>query len=237
MGVYGTVPLAYSLNCIEQVQVPGSFTSSHSYQGHSLSSISARPAFVSCPQVHMSFPSSMPPCWDTIQSCNPCSLGLRGQVQPIVALKKQLVSQGFRCQVRMRGLERRRDFSVRASIAQSSIKEPDAEEILIESSKEDNSYEDQLPHGLCPYLMPTHVAIIMDGNSRWAEQRGLPAIEGHRAGRRALAEIVELSCKWGIKILTVFAFSTDNWLRPKTEVRYLMDLFQLVLKDELETFN
>ncbi|XP_057822612.1 dehydrodolichyl diphosphate synthase 2 isoform X2 [Cryptomeria japonica] len=162
---------------------------------------------------------------------------LRCQIHPMAALKKETVWQVFHHCLHISGIERRRILSVCASIAESSIKGLGTEEIPVESGKEDNAYEDPLPYGLYPYLMPKHVAIIMDGNSRWAEQRGLPSTEGHRAGRIALTEAVKLSCKWGIEILTVFAFSTDNWLRPKTEVRYLMDLFQFVLEDELETLK
>jgi ditrans,polycis-polyprenyl diphosphate synthase len=73
----------------------------------------------------------------------------------------------------------------------------------------------ELPIELDPTLMPRHVAIIMDGNSRWAEKRGWPASVGHEAGVRSLREVVKLSQQWGIQVLTVFAFSTENWLRPK----------------------
>ncbi|CAN5974540.1 unnamed protein product [Sphagnum jensenii] len=81
--------------------------------------------------------------------------------------------------------------------------------------------------------MPRHVAIIMDGNSRWAERQGWPASVGHEAGVRALKEVVKLSQKWGIEVLTVFAFSTENWLRPKTEVGFLMELFERVFQEQL----
>jgi ditrans,polycis-polyprenyl diphosphate synthase len=73
----------------------------------------------------------------------------------------------------------------------------------------------ELPIELDPTLIPRHVAIIMDGNSRWAEKRGWPASVGHEAGVRSLREVVKLSQQWGIQVLTVFAFSTENWLRPK----------------------
>lgn len=76
-----------------------------------------------------------------------------------------------------------------------------------------------LPEGLQRELMPNHVAVIMDGNRRWARMRGLPVGLGHEAGVRALREIVELCCKWGIRVLTAFAFSCDNWFRP--QVSYL----------------
>ncbi|CAN1329013.1 Dehydrodolichyl diphosphate synthase 2 [Linum perenne] len=64
-------------------------------------------------------------------------------------------------------------------------------------------------------MMPRHVAVIMDGNGRWAKQRGLVTGAGHEAGVRSLKEMVRLCIEWRIKVLTVFAFSTDNWIRPK----------------------
>lgn len=75
--------------------------------------------------------------------------------------------------------------------------------------------EEQLPDGLRRELMPRHVAVIMDGNVRWAQKRGLTSGAGHQAGVKSLRELVELCGKWGIKVLTVFAFSSDNWARPQ----------------------
>jgi len=75
-----------------------------------------------------------------------------------------------------------------------------------------------LPAELQDDLMPKHVAVIMDGNARWARQKRLPASAGHEAGSRSLRELVELSCHWGIRVLTVFAFSYDNWIRPKVRL-------------------
>ena len=75
--------------------------------------------------------------------------------------------------------------------------------------------EEQLPAGLRADLMPKHVALIMDGNRRWAVARDLPAISGHNAGHKAIKEIGRLCCKWKIQVLSVFAFSTENWTRPK----------------------
>ncbi len=77
----------------------------------------------------------------------------------------------------------------------------------------------ELPTELDPSRMPRHVAIIMDGNSRWAERQGWPASVGHEAGVRALKEVVKLAQNWGIEVLTVFAFSTENWLRPKVLIK------------------
>ncbi|MFS0672468.1 isoprenyl transferase [Ornithinibacillus sp. 179-J 7C1 HS] len=72
--------------------------------------------------------------------------------------------------------------------------------------------------------VPEHVAIIMDGNGRWAKQRGLPRIAGHKAGMDVVKETVELAIKYKINVLTLFAFSTENWSRPKHEVEYLLRL-------------
>ncbi|XP_021278325.1 dehydrodolichyl diphosphate synthase 2 isoform X2 [Herrania umbratica] len=95
--------------------------------------------------------------------------------------------------------------------------------------------EEELPEGLNKELMPKHVAVIMDGNGRWARQRGLPTSAGHEAGVRSLRELVELCCRWGIQVLTVFAFSYENWIRPKVEVDFLLSLFERTLKSELDT--
>jgi len=65
--------------------------------------------------------------------------------------------------------------------------------------------------------MPKHVAVIMDGNRRWAKMRGLPVALGYEAGIRAVRNIIELCGNWGIRVLTLFAFSSDNWLRPKVK--------------------
>ncbi|XP_059296493.1 cis-prenyltransferase 4, chloroplastic-like [Lycium ferocissimum] len=99
-----------------------------------------------------------------------------------------------------------------------------------------DSEEVSLPPELNRELMPKHVAVIMDGNRRWARMKGLPVALGYEAGIRSLRKLVELCCKWGINALTVFAFSAENWSRPKTEVDYLMGLFERGLKNELEEF-
>ncbi|MDJ0679221.1 MAG: isoprenyl transferase [Xenococcaceae cyanobacterium MO_167.B52] len=82
--------------------------------------------------------------------------------------------------------------------------------------------------------LPQHIAIIMDGNGRWAKQQGLPRIEGHLQGVNALKEILRACKNWGIRTLTVYAFSTENWGRPLTEVSFLMNLFERFIKQELE---
>jgi undecaprenyl diphosphate synthase len=87
---------------------------------------------------------------------------------------------------------------------------------------------------LDPERIPTHVAIVMDGNGRWAEQRGLPRTEGHRAGELALLDCVEGALEIGISYVTVFAFSTENWKRPKEEVDFLMDFARGVLERRRE---
>ncbi|KAG8377019.1 hypothetical protein BUALT_Bualt09G0124600 [Buddleja alternifolia] len=93
-----------------------------------------------------------------------------------------------------------------------------------------------LPPGLLRELMPRHVAIIMDGNRRWARMRGLPVGLGYEAGVRALRRTVELCCKWDVRVLTVFAFSSDNWFRPKVETDFLMGLLERGLRNELQRF-
>lgn len=86
--------------------------------------------------------------------------------------------------------------------------------------------------------LPAHVAIIMDGNGRWAEQRGLPRSKGHEAGERALHEVVLAALDFGIRYLSVYAFSTENWLRPEEEVRFLLDYNRDLLRqrrDEMKS--
>ncbi len=81
--------------------------------------------------------------------------------------------------------------------------------------------------------IPKHVAIIMDGNGRWAKKRGLPRMAGHRKGIGRLREIVPEARNYGIKILTLFAFSTENWNRPKREIKGLFGALEKYLKDEV----
>ena len=82
----------------------------------------------------------------------------------------------------------------------------------------------QDPTPIDPDRIPVHVAIIMDGNGRWARKRGLPRVAGHRAGVRTVDKIMEDAVALGIKVLTLYTFSTENWKRPKTEVGALMEL-------------
>ena len=85
--------------------------------------------------------------------------------------------------------------------------------------------------------VPTHVAIIMDGNGRWAKKRGLPRQAGHRAGVENLRRVIDACVEFGIKILTIYAFSTENWGRPESEVRGLMRIFSRVLDQELQELH
>lgn len=89
------------------------------------------------------------------------------------------------------------------------------------------------PLDLSAVTVPRHVAIIMDGNGRWARQRGLPRVAGHRAGAENLRRIINACVEFGIKILTIYAFSTENWDRPEREIRGLMKIFTRVLDQEL----
>jgi len=92
-------------------------------------------------------------------------------------------------------------------------------------------------HDLDLAHLPRHVAIVMDGNGRWAQQRGLPRTEGHIEGEKALFDVVEGALEIGLKWLTVYAFSTENWRRPPSEVRFLMFFNRDVLhrrRDELD---
>jgi undecaprenyl diphosphate synthase len=86
--------------------------------------------------------------------------------------------------------------------------------------------------GLDPHRIPVHVAIIMDGNGRWAISRGLPRVEGHRAGREAIRAVVRAAREFGIRVLTLYAFSTENWSRPREEVQALCELYEHVLREE-----
>jgi len=85
--------------------------------------------------------------------------------------------------------------------------------------------------------LPRHVAIIMDGNGRWAERAGLPRLEGHRAGVEAVRETVRLAGEIPLEVLTLFAFSTENWSRPAAEVAGLMGLLELSLRREREELH
>jgi len=85
--------------------------------------------------------------------------------------------------------------------------------------------------------VPQHVAIIMDGNGRWAKARGLPRLKGHQAGTENLRPILRASAEFGIQILTVWAFSTENWRRPEAEVTGLLRILQQMIKRELQELH
>src|SRR5918997_282697 len=95
--------------------------------------------------------------------------------------------------------------------------------------------EAEVARQLDPDRLPRHVAIIMDGNGRWAGQRHLPRVEGHRAGIDAVRDVVESSARVGLEVLTLYAFSVENWKRPAAEVNTLMMLLKRYLRLELDT--
>ncbi len=93
------------------------------------------------------------------------------------------------------------------------------------------------PKSDIPENLPAHIAIIMDGNGRWARARGLPRLAGHRAGTENLRRIIEACIEFGIKYLTIYAFSTENWGRPAEEVQGLMRIFENVIDRELQQLH
>jgi undecaprenyl diphosphate synthase len=93
-----------------------------------------------------------------------------------------------------------------------------------------------MPNSILNPNLPKHIAIIMDGNGRWAKERDLKRTAGHEEGARVVRNITIHCAKIGIKYLTLYAFSTENWTRPKLEVEFLMKLLEKYLKNELNTF-
>ena len=93
------------------------------------------------------------------------------------------------------------------------------------------------PLNIPPEKIPRHVAIIMDGNGRWAVSRGLPRLAGHKAGTENLRRVIRASVEFGIKYLTIYAFSTENWGRPPEEVKGLMYILEDVIDRELNELN
>jgi len=85
--------------------------------------------------------------------------------------------------------------------------------------------------------VPAHIAIVMDGNGRWAKQRGLPRTAGHTAGEKALFDTIEGGLEIGLKWMTIYAFSTENWNRPKPEVRFLMNFNRRLLHDRRDELD
>ena len=88
-----------------------------------------------------------------------------------------------------------------------------------------------------PERVPRHVAIVMDGNGRWAAQRGLPRTSGHERGEQALYDVVEGGLEVGLRYLTVYAFSTENWERPSAEVKFLMNFNRLLIRKRRDELN
>lgn len=86
-------------------------------------------------------------------------------------------------------------------------------------------------------MIPQHIAFIMDGNGRWAQERGRPRTAGHEAGMRTVREVVEACARMSVRVVTLYAFSTENWQRPAHEVGFLMRLFQIYANREVKTLN
>lgn len=100
-----------------------------------------------------------------------------------------------------------------------------------------NSAEADLLSSIDLARLPAHIAVIMDGNGRWAKKRGKPRIFGHRAGSDSVRAIVDTCARLGVKAITLYAFSTENWKRPKTEVKGLMQMLKRFIRSELAEVN
>jgi undecaprenyl diphosphate synthase len=107
----------------------------------------------------------------------------------------------------------------------------------LEGFAEPGSPEAELLRLIDQDRMPKHIAVIMDGNGRWAGLRRLPRVAGHRAGIESVREIVESSARLGVQVLTLYAFSVENWKRPKREIRTLMNLLKEHIRLELDGFE
>ena len=108
-----------------------------------------------------------------------------------------------------------------------------ATELLKPANKEETALLEKLD----PRRFPQHLAVIMDGNGRWAERRHLPRVAGHRAGVKAAREIIETSARLKLSMLTLYAFSLENWRRPQAEIDFLMRLLREYLKKELPAIH
>ena len=106
-------------------------------------------------------------------------------------------------------------------------------ELLKTANREEASLLEQLD----PRRLPKHIAIIMDGNGRWAERRHLPRVAGHRAGVKSAREVIETCARLKIQALTLYAFSLENWRRPKAEIDFLMRLLREYLRKELPVIH
>ena len=100
-----------------------------------------------------------------------------------------------------------------------------------------SSAERQLVELIDPKTLPRHIAVIMDGNGRWANRRNLPRVAGHRAGIESVREILETAAELGVEALTLYAFSTENWKRPRIEVQTLMGLLREYLSKEIDNLD
>ncbi len=107
----------------------------------------------------------------------------------------------------------------------------------VDGLAEPGTVEARLLKKLDPGRMPRHIAVIMDGNGRWAGLRKLPRVAGHRAGIESVREIVESSARLKIEVLTLYAFSVENWKRPRSEVRTLMRLLKEYIRRELHNLH
>ncbi len=107
----------------------------------------------------------------------------------------------------------------------------------LEGFAEAGSQEAGLLKSIDKSRLPKHVAVIMDGNGRWAGMRNLPRVAGHRAGIEAVRDIVESSARLGLEVLTLYAFSAENWKRPRQEVRTLMKLLKEYVRSELKSVH
>jgi undecaprenyl diphosphate synthase len=105
--------------------------------------------------------------------------------------------------------------------------------LLVTAARETETFMSEQPS----QRIPKHVAIIMDGNGRWAKSHGLPRTEGHRQGKENLRRILEACVEFGVEILTIYAFSTENWERPPVEVNMLMSILELVLDQEVKQLH
>jgi undecaprenyl diphosphate synthase len=102
---------------------------------------------------------------------------------------------------------------------------------------EPSSHDEQLLNQIDDTRLPRHIAVIMDGNGRWAKRRHLPRVAGHRAGVEAVRSTVETSARLGIEVLTLYAFSVENWKRPPFEIEALMTFLKEYLRKELENIH
>lgn len=105
---------------------------------------------------------------------------------------------------------------------------------LVQATGNDKKHQDEL---LAAGPIPQHIAIIMDGNGRWAKRRGLPRIAGHNEGVNSVRDIIEACAQLGVKYLTLYTFSTENWKRPQDEVSLLMRLLVKALRDERDRMH